>query len=79
VNNFPPDRLNNQATNEVAPVCDTNGIDPMCEKCVKLDEKIEHYRGMTLAIGDQLTVEQIKALIEDLQAQKAVLHPEQEQ
>jgi hypothetical protein len=51
----------------------------MCDKCAKLDKKIEHYRGMTLAIGDQLTVERIKALIEDLQAQKAVLHPEQEQ
>ena len=51
----------------------------MCEKCVELDKKIEHYRGMIWAIGDQLTVERIKALIADLQAQKVVLHPEQEQ
>ena len=62
----------------VAPVRGTNG-GPMCEKCVELDKKIEHYRGMIWAIGDQLTVERIKALIADLQAQKVVLHPEQEQ
>jgi hypothetical protein len=51
----------------------------MCDKCVELDNKIEHYRKITLSIGDQLTVERIKALIEDLQAQKVVLHPEQKQ
>jgi hypothetical protein len=51
----------------------------MCDKCAKLDEKIEHYRKMALAIGDQLTVERIKAMMEDLQAQKLALHPEQKQ
>jgi hypothetical protein len=51
----------------------------MCDKCVELDKKIEHYREITLAIGDELTIERIKALIGDLQAQKAILHPEQTQ
>jgi hypothetical protein len=31
----------------------------------------------TLVIGDQITIERIEALIGDLQAQKATLHPEQ--
>jgi hypothetical protein len=51
----------------------------MCDKCAELDKRIEHYRKMTLAVSDQLTVERIKELIEDLQAQKVVLHPEQKQ
>jgi hypothetical protein len=33
---------------------------------------------MILSIGDQITVERIKEMIADLQAQKAALHPEQE-
>jgi hypothetical protein len=45
----------------------------MCDKCVELDKKIEHYREITMAIGDELTIERIKALIGDLQAQKAIL------
>jgi hypothetical protein len=51
----------------------------MCDKCVELDKKIEHYREITLAIGDELTIERIKALIGDLKAQKTTLHPEQTQ
>jgi hypothetical protein len=49
----------------------------VCDKCVEHDKKIEHYRKMTLGVSDQLTVERIKTLIEDLQAQKASLYPEQ--
>ena len=62
----------------VAPVRSSNG-GPMCDKCVELDKRIEHYREITLAIGDELTIERIKALIGDLKAQKAILHPEQTQ
>ncbi len=51
----------------------------MCGKCAELDKKIDHYRQMVLSIGDQVTVERIEALIADLQAQKATLHPEQKQ
>lgn len=47
----------------------------MCEKCVELDKKIEHYQRVILAIGDQLTVERIEELIGELQAQKTALHP----
>jgi hypothetical protein len=51
----------------------------MCDKCAELDKKIEHCRLMLLSIGDQITVERIAALIADLQAQKATLHPERNQ
>jgi hypothetical protein len=51
----------------------------MCDKCVELDEKIERYRRVSSSINDQLTIDRIKELIADLQAQKATLHPEQEE
>jgi hypothetical protein len=51
----------------------------MCDKCDELDKKIEHYRRIRLSIGDPVTIERIEALIADLQAQKATLHPEQKQ
>ena len=51
----------------------------MCNKCTELDNKIEHYRRILLAIGDQITDDRIKSLIADLQAQKTTLHPEQKQ
>jgi hypothetical protein len=51
----------------------------MCDKCAKLDKKIEHYETMIVSIGDRGTVERLMALVADLQVQKAALHPEQEQ
>jgi hypothetical protein len=49
----------------------------MCEKCVKLDSKIDHYRFLASRLTDQLTIDGIKQLIERIQAQKAEIHPEQ--
>jgi hypothetical protein len=51
----------------------------MCEKCVELDGKIEHYQRMSSRITDQAILDGIKELIKRMKAQKAVLHPEQEQ
>jgi hypothetical protein len=51
----------------------------MCEKCVELDERIERCRRVSSWVGDQLTIDRIKALIEELHDQKAALHPEREQ
>ena len=51
----------------------------MCEKCADIDNTIERYRRILLAIGDQLTIDRTKEMIADLQAQKAALHPEQTQ
>ena len=48
----------------------------MCDKCVELDKKIEHYRWIASMIGDQLTLDRIKQLVERIKAQKAALHPE---
>ena len=48
----------------------------MCEKCAELDEKIERCERVVVSVGDRVTVERIMAMIEDLQAQKAALHPE---
>jgi hypothetical protein len=49
----------------------------MCEKCVEIDSKIEHYRLLASRIADQPTLDGIKQLMERMQAQKAALHPEQ--
>jgi hypothetical protein len=49
----------------------------MCDKCTELDDKIEHYRRIASSINDQFTVDRIKVLIAELEAQKAALHPEQ--
>ena len=51
----------------------------MSDKCDELDKKIDHYQLILLSIGDQITTDRIKVLIEDLQAKKAQLHPEQKQ
>jgi hypothetical protein len=50
----------------------------MCEKCEELDEKIEHYRNLMARVTDRQTSEGIGQLIEDMQAEKAALHPERE-
>ena len=51
----------------------------MCERCVELDGKIEHYRRLMSAITDQATLDGIKELIERMKTQKAALHPDQTQ
>jgi hypothetical protein len=50
---------------------------PMCDTCVELDKKIERYRRLSFLIADQITIDRIKALIQELQTQKVELHPEQ--
>ena len=49
----------------------------MCEQCVEIDKKIEHYRFMASRITDQPLLDGIKHLIERMHAQKAALHPDQ--
>jgi len=49
----------------------------MCDKCAPLDQRIEHYQKLLWGVADQLTVDRIKSLIADLQAQKTTFHPEQ--
>jgi hypothetical protein len=51
----------------------------MCNKCAELDKKIEHYETILVSIGDRVTVERLMAMVANLRAQKAALHPEQKQ
>jgi hypothetical protein len=51
----------------------------MCDKCVELDGKIEHYQRLSDRITDQSTLDGIKQLIARMKAQIAALHPEQEE
>jgi hypothetical protein len=50
----------------------------MCDKCTELDDRIERYLRISSSINDQLTIDRIKELIEDVRAQKAALHPDQD-
>jgi hypothetical protein len=51
----------------------------MCEKCVEIDKKIEHYRRLSSGITDQPMLDGINGMIQQMKAQKAALHPEQVQ
>jgi hypothetical protein len=51
----------------------------MCDKCARLDKKIEHYETMIVSIGDRVTVDRLMVMVINLQRQKAELHPEQKQ
>ena len=48
----------------------------MCEKCVDIDRQLELYR--KLSLYDQPTLDRIKSAVADLQAEKATLHPDQD-
>jgi hypothetical protein len=48
----------------------------MCDKCVELDKKIEHYRRFQRAIDDRQMIDGAEKLIAKLEAEKAALHPE---
>jgi hypothetical protein len=51
----------------------------MCEICVELDDKIAHYQRLAYRVTDERTHDGIEKLIAEMKAQKAALHPEQEQ
>jgi hypothetical protein len=50
----------------------------MCDKCTELDKKITHFEDLAARLLDPQTVEAVTKFIEDLRAQKAQLHPEQQ-
>jgi hypothetical protein len=49
----------------------------MCDKCEQLDKKIEHFRQLAMRIMDPQLSEGIDKLIKEMQAQKAVPHPDE--
>jgi FAD/FMN-containing dehydrogenase len=51
----------------------------MCDKCVELDGKIEHYQRLASLITDQPTLDAIEELIAKMKAHKAALHPDEGQ
>jgi hypothetical protein len=51
----------------------------MCEKCIELDEKIDHYEKLSRMITDERALDAIRKMIEGVKAQQAALHPEGEQ
>jgi len=48
----------------------------MCEKCKEIDIKIEHYRRLAERVPDPLLTEGVAKLIEEMEAEKADLHPD---
>jgi hypothetical protein len=48
----------------------------MCEKCVEFNGKIEQCERLAASVGDDLTIDRMKGLIEEMKIQKAELHPE---
>ena len=48
----------------------------MCDQCMELDKKIEHYERIARSINDQLTIDRLKELVEQMKAIKVSLHPE---
>jgi hypothetical protein len=51
----------------------------MCEKCIEIDKRIEHYQRLSSNIDDQRVRDGIKGLIASLEAQKVELHPERKE
>jgi len=49
----------------------------MCEQCIEIDKKIEHYRVIASRTTDEPLLDGIKELMERMQAQKRALHPKQ--
>ncbi|WP_164936763.1 hypothetical protein [Bradyrhizobium vignae] len=47
----------------------------MCERCAKLDEKIEHCRAIASRITDQFTGVALENLVLQYEAEKLALHP----
>ena len=51
----------------------------MCDKCIQLDKKIEHNERLASGMADELTLERIRESVQEMRAQKAALHPDEEQ
>jgi hypothetical protein len=48
----------------------------MCEQCVEIDKKIEHYHRLASRFTDQALLGGIRELIERAETQKSALHPD---
>jgi len=48
----------------------------MCDKCEEIGKTIERYRRIKERISDQQLIDAAQKLIDELEADKAALHPE---
>lgn len=48
----------------------------MCEKCKRLDRKLDHYERLSRMLLDERAIESLRGLIEQYQADKKALHPD---
>jgi hypothetical protein len=53
-----------------------NAVAGMCWKCAELDRKIEHLKWMIEQLADPPTHKAANDMIEEMEAEKAKLHPE---
>lgn len=51
----------------------------MCSKCEQIDEKVAHYSRLLSHITDKIARDGIVGLLEEMNAEKAALHPEAEE
>ena len=47
----------------------------MCEKCIELDKKIDHYQALSTWVTDKAALEGIRFLLAKYNTDKKVLHP----
>jgi hypothetical protein len=47
----------------------------LCEKCIAIDAKIDHYQTLSRSVVDKGALDSIEMLIKGLKAEKAALHP----
>ena len=52
------------------------GANAVCDKCEEIDKTIERYRRIKERILDQQLIDGAQRLIDELEADKAALHPE---
>jgi len=50
----------------------------MCDKCTELDRRIGLLKKMVERLEDLATIEAVNKLVEEMEARKAQLHPENE-
>ena len=49
----------------------------MCEKCVEVDRRIEHYQNLSSCVTDQIAQEGVRILIAKYRADRKAMHPDQ--
>jgi hypothetical protein len=51
----------------------------MCDRCIAIDRDLARYRRAHASTDDETALRLLADVIEDLEAEKVALHPEQQQ